>query len=419
MAQFDEYQEAVTGITAGYQFNDGINPKVPYSFFGSIYDEEERNLLLSVLEQDALTMGPQVAAFQKEFADYVGVKHAFATTSCTTAMHVATQALGIKPGDEVIVTPNTFIATTLVILKEGGIPIYADIDPRTYNIDPKEVEKKITKKTKAIYVVHYAGQMCDMDPIMELARAHGLAVMEDCAHAHGSEYKGRKAGSIGDLGCFSFHSLKNMSMGEGGMITTNRDDLVDAISMFRNMNITHWENNPHTEYWLPSHFDVKDVDGRWGVNYRMTEFQAAIGRCQLRKLPELVRRRIENGRYLSEGLKDVDGYIVPYEDPNCKHSYHLYTLCVDPQKLDRDEVMRDIYYRQQCTQGILHYQPSYDLTGVKKYLEERGYGGQFCPVAHEFFYHRQFNLPMNPRLTREQLDTMIEGLRAAADRCAK
>lgn len=419
MAQFDEYQEAVTGITAGYQFNDGINPKVPYSFFGSIYDEEERNLLLSVLEQDALTMGPQVAAFQKEFADYVGVKHAFATTSCTTAMHVATQALGIKPGDEVIVTPNTFIATTLVILKEGGIPIYADIDPRTYNIDPKEIEKKITRKTKAIYVVHYAGQMCDMDPIMELARAHGLAVMEDCAHAHGSEYKGRKAGSIGDLGCFSFHSLKNMSMGEGGMITTNRDDLVDAISMFRNMNITHWENNPHTEYWLPSHFDVKDVDGRWGVNYRMTEFQAAIGRCQLRKLPELVRRRMENGRYLNEGLKDVDGYIIPYEDPNCKHSYHLYTLCVDPQKLDRDEVMRDIYYRQQCTQGILHYQPSYDLTGVKKYLEERGYGGQFCPVAHEFFYHRQFNLPMNPRLTREQLDIMIEGLRAAADRCAK
>ncbi len=419
MTQFEEYTEAVTGITAGYQFNDGISPKVPYSFNGSIFDDDERQLLLSVLDQDALTMGPQVAAFQKEFAAYTGVKHAFATTSCTTAMHVATQALGIRPGDEVIVTPNTFIATTLVILKEGGIPIYADIDPRTYNIDPKEIEKKVTKKTKAIYVVHYAGQMCDMDPIMEIARAHGLAVMEDCAHAHGSEYKGRRAGSIGDVGCFSFHSLKNMSMGEGGMITTNRDDLTEAIGVFRNMNITDWENKPYTEYWLPSHFDVKWMDGVWGVNYRMTEFQAAVGRCQLRKLPELVRRRIENARYLSAGLEDVDGFITPWEDPNCKQSYHLYTLCVDPKKLDRDEVMRDIYYRQQCTQGILHYQPSYDLTGVKVYLEKHGHGGQFCPVADEFFYRREFNLPMNPRLTKEQLDIMIEGLHAAADRFAK
>jgi dTDP-4-amino-4,6-dideoxygalactose transaminase len=419
MTQFEEYKEAVTGITAGYAFNDGVNPRVPYSFMGSIYDDDERQLLLSVLQQDALTMGPQVGAFQKEFANWFGVKHAFATTSCTTAMHVATQALGIKEGDEVIVTPNTFIATTLVILKEGGIPIYADIDPRTYNIDPEQIKRKVTKKTKAIFIVHYAGQMCDMDPIMEIAKEHGLAVMEDCAHAHGSEYKGRKAGAVGDIGCFSFHSLKNMSLGEGGMITTNRDDLVDAISKLRNMNITEWEDNPHTEYWLPSHFDVKDVDGKWGVNYRMTEFQAAIGRCQLRKLPELVRRRQENGRYLSEGLKDVEGYVVPYEDPNCKHSYHLYTLCVDPRILDRDEVMRDIYYRQRCTQGILHYQPSYDLTGVKKYLEARGYGGQFCPVAHDFFYKREFNLPMNPRLTREELDIMIGGLRAAADRVGK
>jgi perosamine synthetase len=419
MAQFDEYKDAVTGITAGYAFNDGVNPKVPYSFMGSIYDEAERELLLSVLDQDALTMGPQVSAFEKEFAQYCGVKHTFATTSCTTAMHVATQALNIRDGDEVIITPNTFIATTLAVLKEGGVPVYADIDPRTYNIDPQEVAKKITKKTKAIYVVHYAGQMCDMDPIMKVARDHGLAVLEDCAHAHGAEYKGQKAGAVGDVGCFSFHSLKNMTMGEGGMITTNRADLVDPISKFRNMNIGEWEGKTQPEYWLPSHFDVKDVFGKWGINYRMTEFQAAVGRCQLRKLPELVRRRMENGHYLNAGLKDVAGYIVPYEDPNCKMVYHLYTLCVDPQVLDRDEVMRDIYYRQHCTQGILHYQPNYDLTAVKKYLEARGYGGQFCPVADEFFYKREFNLPMNPRLTREQLDIMIEGLTLAANRLRK
>jgi perosamine synthetase len=416
MPEFDEYQEAVTGITAGYAFNDGIEPKVPYSFMGAIYDDEERDLLLSVLDQDALTMGPQVSAFEKEFAEYTGVKHAFATTSCTTAMHVATQAMRIRDGDEVIITPNTFVSTSLAVIKEGGIPVYADIDPRTYNIDPAEVAQKVTPKTKAIYVVHYAGQMCDMDAIMEIARDNDLFVLEDCAHAHGSEYKGRRAGSISDFGCFSFHSLKNMTMGEGGMITTNRDDMAEGIGLMRNMNITEWEDNP-PEYWLPSHFNVVQYDGKWGVNYRMTEFQAAIGRCQLRKLEQMVGKRIENGRYLSEGLKDIEGYIVPYEDPNCRMSYHLYTLCVDPDILDRDAVMRDIYYEQQCTQGILHYEPNYRFTGVAKYLEDRGYGGQKCPIAEEFFYKKEFNLPMNPRLTKEELDIMIEGLILAAERC--
>jgi dTDP-4-amino-4,6-dideoxygalactose transaminase len=418
MPKFDEYQEAVTGITAGYAFNDGVEPKVPYSFMGAIYDEDERDLLLSVLDQDALTMGPQVTAFESEFADYVGVEHAFATTSCTTAMHIATQAMRIGEGDEVIITPNTFIATSLAVIKEGGIPVYADIDPRTYNIDPAEVAKKVTPKTKAIYVVHYAGQMCDMDPIMEIARENDLLVLEDCAHAHGAEYKGRKAGSIGDVGCFSFHSLKNMTMGEGGMITTSNEDLVEGIGLMRNMNIGEWEDKP-SEYWLPSHFDVVEYDGKWGVNYRMTEFQAAVGRCQLRKLEDMVAKRMENGRYLNEGLKDVEGYITPYEDPTCRMVYHLYTLCVDPDILDRDDVMRDIYYEQQCTQGILHYEPNYRFTAVANYLQQRGYGGQECPIAEEFFYKKEFNLPMNPRLTKEQLDTMIEGLTLAAERCRR
>jgi perosamine synthetase len=382
---------------------------------GSIYDEDEEKALLHVLRQDSLTAGPQVASFQKEFANYLGVKHAFATTSCTTAMHVATQAFGIKEGDEVIITPNTFIATTLAVLKEGGIPIYADIDPRTYNIDPNEVAKKVTPKTKAIFVVHYAGQMCDMDPIMEIARAHNLFVLEDCAHAHGSEYKGRKAGTIGDAGCFSFHSLKNMTMGEGGMITTNRDDLVERIELLRNMNIKAWKNQKY--YWLPSHFDVVDVDGKWGVNYRMNEFQAALGRVQLRKLPGMVAKRRENGRYINEGISGIKGITPVYEDPDCFHCYHLYTLCVEPEELgaSRDEFLRALYF-EEGVQGILHYQPNYDFTGVKRYLEERGYGGQFCPIADKFFYRREMDLPMNPRLTREDLDNIITGVRNAAEK---
>lgn len=408
-------EDNVGGITGGYAFNDGVQLKVGYSFMGSIYDEDEEQALLRVLRQDSLTAGPQVASFQKEFAASLGVKHAFATTSCTTSMHVATQALGIGAGDEVIVTPNTFIATTLAILKEGGIPIYADIDPHTYNIDPAEVAKKVTAKTKAIFVVHYGGQAVDMDPIMEIARAHGLAVLEDCAHGHGTMYKGRAAGTIGDVGAFSFHSLKNMTMGEGGMITTNRDDLVPRIELLRNMNIKSWEQQPY--YWLPSHFDVVDVDGKWGVNYRMNEFQAALGRAQLRKLPKLIEKRREIGRYINAGLQGVRGVTPVYEDGKGEHSYHLYTLCVEPEQLgaSRDEFMRCLYF-EEGIQGILHYQPNYDFTGVKKYLAERGYGGQFCPIADKFFYKRQMNLPMHPRLTKDDCDAIVTGVRNAAEK---
>ncbi|MHB0878105.1 MAG: DegT/DnrJ/EryC1/StrS family aminotransferase [Anaerolineae bacterium] len=408
-------EDNVGGITGGYAFADGVKLKVPYSFMGSIYDADEEQALLHVLRQDSLTAGPQVASFQKEFAASIGAKHAFATTSCTTAMHVAAQAFGIGPGDEVILTPNTFIATTLAILKEGGIPIYADIDPHTYNIDPAQVAAKVTAKTKAIFVVHYGGQAVDMDPIMEIARAHNLFVLEDCAHAHGTFYKGKPAGTIGDVGAFSFHSLKNMTMGEGGMITTNRDDLVPKIELLRNMNIKGWTNQKY--YWLPSHFDVVDVDGKWGVNYRMNEFQAALGRAQLRKLPMLIKKRQEIGRYINDGLAGIKGVTPVYEDGNGGHSYHLYTLCVEPEELgaSRDEFMRALYF-EEGVQGILHYQPNYDFTGVKKYLEERGYGGQFCPVADKFFYKRQMNLPMHPRLSQEDCDNIITGVRNAAEK---
>lgn len=402
--------ESEGGITSSYARDDGVVLKVPYSFFGSIYDEEERDAAWAAMQQDTLTMGPQVAAFQKEFAAMCGVKHAFAVSNCTTAMHVATQVFGIRPGDEVIVTPNTFIATSLVILKEGGIPVYADIDPRTYNIDPAEIEDKITPRTKAIYVVHYGGQMCDMDPIMEIARKHGLYVLEDCAHAPGAEYKGRKAGSVGDIGCFSFHSLKNMTTcGEGGMITTNHDEFVWPIEKLRCMNVQDWENQ--VDYWVPSHFDVVDVNGYWGNNYRMNEIQAAVGRKQLLKLPMLNEKRRELGRRINAGIADIPGITPVYEDPNCYHVYHLYTLCVEEKELgaSRDDFLR-VLYREEGVQGILHYQPTYHFTGLKKL----GYTDHLCPRAEEFFYRRELNLPMHPRLTEQQIVDTIEGIRRAA-----
>jgi len=348
------------GITSGYQMNDGVKLKVSYSFFGSIYDEDEARAVRIAMAQESQTMGPQVALFQKEFAKIFEVKHALAATNCTTAMHAATQAFGIGKGDEVIVTPNTFIATSLVILKEGAKPVFADIDPQTFNIDPKKIEDKITDRTKAIYVVHYAGQMCDMDPIMEIARKHKLFVMEDCAHAVGSKYKGRPAGSIGDIGCFSFHSLKNITtLGEGGMITTNNDKLAEILQRMRVMSITHWPSDQTKfefagykmdkksvkDYWLPSHFDVIDDKGKWGCNYRMNESQAAVGRAQLRKLDMLIDKRREFSHYLNEGIKIIKGVKGVYVDPNCYHSFHLYTLLIKENELgaSRDEFMRVLY----------------------------------------------------------------------------
>jgi perosamine synthetase len=404
--------------------NDGVKLKVPYSFFGSIYDEDEERMVLAAMKQESQTMGPQVAMFQTEFAKAFDVKHAFATSNCSTAMHAATQVFGIKAGDEVIVTPITFIATSLAVLKEGAKPVFADIDPRTFNIDPKQIEDKITPRTKAIYVVHYGGQMCDMDPIMAIARKHNLYVLEDCAHAHGAKYKGRQAGTIGDIGCFSFHSLKNMTtLGEGGMIVTNNDKFVDKIQRMRVISITHWdpdqtswefggyklEKKSLKDYWIPSHFDVIDDEGKWGNNYRMNETQAAVGRAQLRKLNMLIDKRRENGHYLTEGLKGLKGITPVYEDPNCHHAFHLYTLCIEEKVLgaSRDDFMR-VMYQEEGIQGIQHYQPTYHLTGLKKMYN---YPDKLCLNAEKFFYARHTDLPMHPRLTRDDLDMMIEGIK--------
>lgn len=415
MSKVNVGKDSAGGITSSYKVDDGVVLKVPYSYFGSIYDQEEENAVLTAMKQDSLTMGPQVLEFQKNFAAYTCTKYAYAASNCTTAMHVCAQVMGLRPGDEVIVTPNTFIATSLVVLKEGATPVYADIDPKTFNIDPKEVEKKVTSKTKAIFVVHYGGQMVDMDPIMEIAKKYHLIVLEDCAHTPGAEYKGRKAGSIGDFGCFSFHSLKNMTtLGEGGMITCNNDRYAEGIEKLRCMNLDHWKNQ--VDYWKPSHFDVVDFDGKWGNNYRMNEAQAAVGIAQLKKLDMMNTRRTENGRYLNEGLQGIKGITPVYEDPNCTHVYHLYTVCVEEKELgaSRDDFMR-VLYKEEGIQGILHYQPTYHLTGLKK----MGYAQDICPIAEEFFYRREINTPHHPRLTKDDLDVIIAGVKNAAMKVGK
>lgn len=401
-------EESEGGITSSYAVDDGVNVKYPYSFFGSIYDEKEEQAVLKAMHQDSLTMGPKVQEFQNMFKEMAGTKYAFASSNCTTGLHLAAQAIGLRPGDEVIVTPNTFVATSLAIVKEGATPVYADIDPKTFCIDPTKIEPLVTNRTKAIFVVHYGGQMCDMDPIMEIAHKYHLIVVEDCAHTPNAKYKGRNAGSIGDFGCFSFHSLKNITtLGEGGMVTCNNDRWAEAVDKLRCMGNYDWENQ--TDYWIPSHFDNRLTGGKWANNYRMSECQGAVGVEQIKKLPMLTEKRQHFGRYITAGLEGTKGIETVYEDPNCEHVYHLYTVCVNEKELgcSRDDFMR-VLYNQEGVQGILHYQPTYDLTSFRQYKAVSN-----CPNADAFFYHREFNIAMHPRLTEAQCDIAIQGIKNA------
>ncbi len=421
------------GITSSYATEDGVKLKVPYSFMGSIYDDAERNAALTAMAQDSLTMGPKTQEFQDKFAKYHHVKHAFACSNCTTAMRVATQIFDIQPGDEVIVTPNTFVATSLAVLDEGGVPVFSDIDPRTFNIDPSKIEEKITKKTKAIYVVHYGGLMVDMDPVMEIAKKHHLFVLEDCAHAVGAQYKGRFAGSIGDIGAFSFHSLKNITTcGEGGMITTGHDEFTHGIQNLRCMSNNHswseqgdkWdfgdkvhmEKTSNLQYWMPAHFDVIPYKGHWGCNFRMNEIQAAVGCCQLDKLPMLTAKRREIGHKITAGITGIPGVEPVYEPRECNHVFHLYTLCINEKILggSRDEFMQTLY-EEEGIQAILHYQPTFHFTGLRR----MGYDPNQCPIATEFFYKREMNLPMHPRLTDQNIHDIVEGVKNAAAKMRK
>ena len=407
-------KESEGGITSSYAVDENVHLKVPYSFFGSIYDEAEEKAVLAAMHKDSLTMGPKVQEFQHMVKEKLGVKHALAVSNCTTGLHVISQAIGLRPGDEVIVTPNTFVATSLVIVKEGATPVYADIDPRTFNIDPAQVEKLVTNRTKAIYVVHYGGQMVDMDPIMDIAKRYHLIVVEDCAHAPGATYKGRQAGSIGDFASFSFHSLKNITtLGEGGMVTCNNDMYAEAIDKLRCMGNFNWENQ--TDYWIPSHFDNRLVGGKWGNNYRMNEAQGAVGVEQMKKLEMLNEKRIEIGRYITEGISGIKGVTPVYEDPNCRHIYHLYTVCIEEQELgaSRDDFLRCLY-KEEGIQGILHYQPTYDLQAFQQYKP-----ASHCPNAENFFYRREFNTPQHPRLTKDDCDMIIAGIRNAAKKVGK
>ena len=394
---------------ASYDAGDGVQLKVPYSFFGSVLGEEELDAIREVLKGETFTMGPQVEAFQQEWAEYCGVGHAFACSSGTTACNLAIQLLDLKPGDEVITTPITFIATNAEILRRGAVPVFADVQYETHNIDPEDVRKKVTPKTKAIVVVHYGTQICDMDETMAIAREHNLLVVEDAAHTPGATYKGRKAGSIGDIGCFSFHPLKNMTTFEGGMLTMNDDELAGKVYSLRCIGLRDYTDQQ--DYWLPYHYDVVEVNGVIGNNFRMDEVRAAVGRVQLRKLDQFNAKRLELTRYVNSRLEGTDGIAPPYWAPDRTQVCYLYNprYKLHSRGCPRDDFLR-ILYHEEGVQAILHYLPNY-LFSVYR---DRGYKPGLCPVAEKVYFEETMTLPMHPRFTHEDLDMMAQGIRNAA-----
>lgn len=353
-----------------------------------IIGEEEIENVVEVLKSGMIAQGPKVMEFEEKFANWIGAKYGIATNSGTSALHVALLACGIGEGDEVITTPFTFIASGNAIVYTGATPVFADIDLDTYTIDPDKIEDLITDKTKAILPVQLYGQAADMDKIREIAEKHDLKIIEDAAQAHGAEYNGEKVGTLGDMACFSFYPTKNMTTSEGGMITTDDEELAKKAQMFRAHGAS--ERYHHDEI---------------GYNFRMTDIAAAIGLAQLKVIDEFNDKRISNANYLNEQLKDVEGIVTPKSPDNYKHVYHQYTILVE--KGNRDEWVEFLTNNGIGT-GIHYPIPLYNQPIYKKL----GIEGD-CPLA-EKAADNVISLPVHPSLTKEDLDLVVDAVKEAS-----
>jgi len=338
---------------------------------------EEREAVARVLEKGQLAQGEEVERFEQEWANYVGTKFAVATNSGTAALHIAVACLGIKEGDEVITTSFSFVATASSILMQGAIPVFCDIIPETYNLNPQQIEDKIDENTKAVMAVHLYGQPCNMTPILEIAKEHNLHVIEDACQAHGAEYRGEKAGSLGDVGVFSFYPTKNITTGEGGMLTTDSSEIAEKARMLR----AHGERQRYKHEIL-------------GYNYRMTNIAAAIGSVQLKRLEQFNERRINNANYYNQNLNAK--VQKPGVTDRVKHIFHQYTIRVKDRKqftnyLEQKDVGYGIYYPTP-----IHKQPLF-----------REHNGLNLPITQEAS-EQVVSLPVHPSLTSEELEYIVE-----------
>ncbi len=338
--------------------------------------------VVEVLRSGYLVQGPKVKKFEEDFAAYCGAEHAVAVSNGTTGLHLALLALGIERGDEVITTPFTFIASGTSILFVDAKPVFVDIDPKTFNLDTELIEAAITDRTKAIMPIHLYGQSAEMGRIMEIAEKYDLAVLEDACQSHGAEYKGKKVGAIGDAGVFSFYPTKNMTTGEGGMITTNDREVADTLKLLRN----HGQESRYSHVLR-------------GFNFRLTDIGAAIGIEELKLLEGRSKKRISNAKYLSEQLSDV--VEVPFIAPGNRHVFHQYTIMTDK----RDELIKSLQ-EHEVGHGIYYPKPLYAFKPFENYDTTK------LPVTEELI-KKVLSLPIHQDLTRDDLDTIVKAVRNA------
>jgi dTDP-4-amino-4,6-dideoxygalactose transaminase len=371
--------------------------------FGSpAIEEPEINEVVDSLKSGWLGTGPKVHKFEEMFKSYKGSRYALALNSCTAALHLSMLAVDIKPGDEVILPTMTFAATANAVIHAGGKPVFVDCEKDTMNISPKDIEKKITSKTKVIIPVHFAGRACDMDAIMNIAENSNLKVVEDCAHAIETEYHGKKAGNFGDLGCFSFYVTKNIITGEGGMAITNSEDYADKIKILalHGMSKDAWGRFSDSGY---KHYQVLYT----GYKYNMMDIQAAIGIHQLPRIDKYWKRREEIWDRYNEAFKDLPVFTPAPVEADTRHAYHLYTLLLD---IDNLKITRDGFLDEMTKQNIgvgvhyiaLHLHPHYQ----KRF----GYKEGDFPNA-EWVSDRTVSIPLSAKLTDNDVEDVIKAVR--------
>lgn len=364
--------------------------------------EEEWQAVREPLLSGWLTQGPQVTAFEQAFAERHQVKHAIATSNCTTALHLILVALGIEPGDEVIVPAFTWVATANVVLYCGATPVFVDIDRTTYNLDVNQVAEKLTSHTKAIIPVHLFGLCADMDALATVATE--IPLIEDAACAAGAAYKGRPAGSLGVAAAFSFHPRKSITTGEGGMITTNDDQLAEKVRMLRNHGASISEEQRHVgpkPYILP---EIRLL----GFNYRMTDLQGAVGLVQLRKLDQFIAKRQQWAKYYTQELAEIKWLRTPMNPENVFHAWQAYVCYVDERSapISRNEIMHVLQIK-----GISTRPGTHAVHMLTYYKNRFGYKVEDYPGARDCDYY-SMALPLHNKMTDEDYKYIVEAIKA-------
>lgn len=365
-------------------------------------DEEDIQAVETALRDRLITCGPRVERLEQKLCEVTGAKYAVAVSNGTAALHTACMALGIGPGDEVITTPITFAASANCARYCGATVVFADINPETYNIDSKDIEKKITPRTKAIVAVHFTGQSIEHDEIRALCDQHGIYLIEDAAHAIGTKYKGQPIGSIADVTCFSFHPVKTVTSGEGGAVTTNDEALYKKLVLFHAHGITHdqaWMENEPEGHWYYEQIAL-------GYNYRMTDFQAALLMSQLDKLPMFTERRKEIVDFYNEQLADVEELILQKEIPESDTTRHLYIIQL---KLDKLTCTRREFFDAMSAENVccqVHYIPVYYFP----YYRNLGYEKGLCPNA-EKMYEGIMSIPLYPAMSSQDMQDVVRAVK--------